>query len=150
MFAFRIWIYRTEQYLWVYVLYLRMDFLDIGIKKHHHRRQEHLWLKESWNGDGDCVTFHRLTAYHLFLEATFTTGMSLGYPLWSTSELFFTKHWTEFIGNMPTPTTTRAFVGYLSFFRGKVRVTRFTQKPCGLKNVFKAYPGYQATSISSK
>ena len=29
---------------------------------------------------------------------------------------FFRRHLTEFIGNMPPPTTTRAFVGYLSFF----------------------------------
>ena len=38
---------------------------------------------------------------------------------------------------MQTPTTTRAFVGYLSFFRGKVRVSRFTQKRFGSKNVLK-------------
>ena len=38
---------------------------------------------------------------------------------------------------MPTPTKTRAFAGYLSFFRGKVRVSRFTQKPFGSKNVVK-------------
>ena len=53
------------------------------------------------------------------------------------SELFFTRHLPEFIGNMPRPTTTRAFVGYLSFFRGKVRVSRFTQKPFCSKNVLK-------------
>ena len=38
---------------------------------------------------------------------------------------------------MQTPTTTRAFVGYLSFFRGKLRVSRFTQKRFGSKNVLK-------------
>ena len=57
--------------------------------------------------------------------------------LWLSSELFFTRHLPEFIGNMQTPTTTRAFVGYLSFFRGKVRVSRFTQKRFGSKNVLK-------------
>ena len=45
----------------------------------------------------------------------------------SSSELFFTRHLPEFIGNMPTPTTTRAFVKYLSFFQEKVRVNRFSQ-----------------------
>ena len=38
---------------------------------------------------------------------------------------------------MPTPTTTRAFVGYLSFFPGKVRVSRLTQKPFGSRNVLR-------------
>ena len=111
-----------------------MGFLDIGIKK------ENLWLLSKV--DGDCVTSHGLTTYHRFLgsyfEATLTTGMARGTDtLWSSSELFFTRHLPEFIGNMLTPTTTRAFVGYLSFFRGKVRVSRFTQKPFGSKNVLK-------------
>ena len=58
-----------------------MGFLDIGIKKHQgQHRQEHLWLLS--NGDGDRVTFHRLTAYHLFLasyfDATLTTGIARG------------------------------------------------------------------------
>ena len=118
-----------------------MGFLDIGIKRHQEQhRQENLWLLSKV--DGDCVTSHRLTAYHLFLgsyfEATITTSMARGTDnLWSSSELFFTRYLPEFIGNMPTPTTTRAFVGYLSFFRGKVRVSRFTQKPFGSKNVLK-------------
>ena len=118
-----------------------MGFLDIGIKKHQGQHgQENLWLLSKV--DGDCVTSHGLTAHHLFLgsyfEATLTTGMAPGTDtLWSSSELFFTRHLPEFIGNMPTPTTTRAFVGYLSFFRGKVRVSRFTQKPFGSKNVLK-------------
>ena len=41
--------------------------------------------RASWllsNGDGDCVTFHRLPAYHLFLtsyfDATLTTGIARG------------------------------------------------------------------------
>ena len=59
------------------------------------------------------------------------------HTLWSSSELFFTRHLSEFIGNMPTPTTTQAFVGYLSSVRRKVRVSRFTQKPFGSKNVLK-------------
>ena len=54
-------------------------------------------------------------------------------------ELFFTRHWTEFIGNMPPPTTTQAFFGYLSFFIRKVRVAD-SRKPFGLKNVFKSPP----------
>ena len=118
-----------------------MGFLDIGIKKHQgQHRQGNLWLLS--NVDGDCVTSHGLTAYHLFLgsyfEAALTNGMARGTnTLWSSSELFFTRHLPEFIGNMPTPTTTRAFVGYLSFFRGKVRVSRFTQKRFGSKNVLK-------------
>ena len=117
-----------------------MGFLDTGIKKHQEHRQENLLLLSKVHGD--CVTSHGLTAYHLFLgsyfEATLTTGMARGTDtLWSSSELFFTRHLPEFIGNMPTPTKTRAFVGYLSFFRGKVRVSRFTQKPFGSKNVVK-------------
>ena len=55
----------------------------------------------------------------------------------SSSELFFTRHLPEFIGNMPTPTTTRAFVGYLPFSRGKGRVSIFTQKPFRSKNILK-------------
>ena len=90
----------------------------------------------------DCVTSHGLTAYHLFLgsyfEATPATGMARGTDtLWSRSELFFTRHLAEFIGNIPTTTTTRAFVGYLSFFWGKVRVSKLMQKPFGSKNVLK-------------
>ena len=118
-----------------------MGFRDIGIKKHQgQHRQENLWLLSKV--DGDCVTSHGLTAYHLFLgsyfEATLTTGMARGTDtLWSSSELFFTRHLPEFIGNMPTLTTTRAFVEYLLFFRGNVRVSRFTQKPFGSKNVLK-------------
>ena len=139
--------YRTEQYLWVYVSYLRMGFPDIGIKKHDYRRQEHLWLKRRRR----LRNFSQIDRLPPVFGLVFWSNtLSLGYPLWSTSEFFFTKHLTKFIGNMPSPTTTRAFVGYLSFFRGKVRVSRFTQKPYGLKNVFKAYPGYEATSISSK
>ena len=125
----------------MYISYLSVGFLDIGIKKHQGQpRQENLWLLSKV--DGDCVTSHGLTAYHLFLgsyfEATLTTGVARGSDtLWLSSELFFTRHLPEFIGNMPTPTTTRAFVGYLSFFRGKVRVSRFTQKPFGSKNFIK-------------
>ena len=87
----------TEQCLWVYFSYLSMGFLDIGIKKHQGQRRQ--------NGDGDCVTFHRLTAYHLFmasyLDATLTTGIARGTDtLWSSSENFFTRHLTEFIIKM--------------------------------------------------
>ena len=57
-----------------------MGFLDIGLKKHQRQhRQEHLWLSK---GDGDCVTFHGLTAYHLFVasffDATHTNGVARG------------------------------------------------------------------------
>ena len=70
--------------------------------------------------------------------AGISTGMARGTDtLWLSSELFFTRHLPEVIENMPTPTTARAFVGYLSFFRGKVRVSRFTQKRFGSKNVLK-------------
>ena len=53
----------------------------LELKKHQgQHRQEHLWLL--LNGDGDCVTFLRLTAYHLFLasyfDATLTTGIARG------------------------------------------------------------------------
>ena len=70
-----------------------------NIKDSMHR-QEHLWLLS--NGDGDCVTFHRLTAYHLFLAsyfvATLTTGTERGSDtLWSSSEIFFTRQLTEFM-----------------------------------------------------
>ena len=41
----------------------------LEIKKHQRQhRQEHLPLLSN---DGDCVTFHRLTAYHLFLGSHF-------------------------------------------------------------------------------
>ena len=54
-------------------------FLVIEIKKHQgQHRQEHLCLLS--NGDGDCVTFLRLTAYSLFLalcfDATLTSGIA--------------------------------------------------------------------------
>ena len=53
----------------------------LELKKHQgQHRQEHLWLL--LNGDGDCVTFLRLTAYHLLLasyfDATLTTGIARG------------------------------------------------------------------------
>ena len=114
-----------------------MGFLDTGNKKHQgQHRQEHLRLLSN---DGDCVTFHRLTAYHLFLGSHFD-GTLASRGARHGSELFFTRHWAEFIGNMPPPTTTWAFFGYLSFFMRKVRVSRFSQKPFGLKNVFKSPP----------
>ena len=114
-----------------------MGFVDIGNKKHQgQHRQKHLRLLSN---DGDCVTFHRLTADHLFLGSHFD-GTLGSRGAWHRSELFFTRHWTEFIGNMPPPTTTQAFFGYLSFFIRKVRVSTFTQKPFGLKNVFKSPP----------
>ena len=48
---------------------------------------------------------------------------------------FFARHLTEFIGNMPPPTTTRAFVGYLSFFLEKFlqadsRINHLASKMC--------------------
>ena len=114
-----------------------MGFLDTGNKKHQgQHRQEHLRLLSN---DGDCVTFHRLTAYHLFLGSHFD-GTLASRGARHGSELFFTRHWAEFIGNMPPPPTTWAFFGYLSFFMRKVRVSRFSQKPFGLKNVFKSPP----------
>ena len=71
--------YREEQCLWVYVSYLSLSFLDIGIKIHQGQHlHEHLWLLSDC--DGDCVTYHRVTAYHLFLDSYFdatpTTGMA--------------------------------------------------------------------------
>ena len=46
-----------------------MDFLDTGNKKHQGQHwQEHLRLLSN---NGDYVTFHRLTAYHLFLGSHF-------------------------------------------------------------------------------
>ena len=128
---------RTEQCLRVYVSYLSIGFLDIGIKKHQGQHRQHLWLLSN---DGDCVTFHRLTAYHMFwgsyFDATLTsTDMARGTDtLWLTVKLFLTGHLTVFIGNMPPP-INRAFAGFLSFFLRKVRVSRFTQKPFGLKCV---------------
>ena len=62
----------------MYVSYLSMGFLDIGIKKTSRAAS----ARESLIApkDGDCVTSHGLTAYHLFLgsyfEATLTTGMA--------------------------------------------------------------------------
>ena len=58
-----------------------MGFLDIRIKKHQgQHRQENLSLLSIV--DGDCVTSHGLSAYHLFLgsylEATLATGMTGG------------------------------------------------------------------------
>ena len=146
--------YRTEQCLWVYVSYLSMGFLDTGIKKHQEHRQENLLLLSKVHGD--CVTSHGLTAYHLFLgsyfEATLTTDMARGADtLWSSSELFFTRHLEYLIYRfMPKPTSSRAFVGYLSFVRGKVLGKQIHAKTIWLKKCFKAYPWYEATSISSK
>ena len=100
--------YRTEQCLWVYVSYLSMGFLDIRIKTHQgQHRQEHLWLLCLLsNGDGNCITFHRLTAYTTsflvsYVDATLTTGIALGTDtLWLSSEIFFTRHLTEFMIKM--------------------------------------------------
>ena len=94
--------YRTEKCLWVYVSYLSMGFLDTGIKKTSRTasaRASLIWLL--LNGDGDCITFLRLTVYHLFLasyfDATLTIGIARGTDsLWSSSEIFFTRHLTEF------------------------------------------------------
>ena len=140
--------YRTEQCLWVYVSYLSMGFLDIGIKKHQGQHwQENLWLLSKV--DGDCVTSHGLTAYHLFLgsyfEATLTTGMARGTDtLWSSSELFSTRHIPEFIGNMPTPTTTntssirRVFVDFPRKSLGKqIYAKTVGSETIGSKNVLK-------------
>ena len=48
---------------------------------------------------------------------------------------FFTRHLNEFIENMPPPTTTRAFAGYLSFFLRKFwqavsRINHLVLKMC--------------------
>jgi len=124
----------------VYVSYLSMGFPDIGIKKHQgQHRRENLWLLSKV--DGDCVTPHGLTAYHLFLgsyfKATLTNGMARSTDtLWSSSELFFPRHLPEFIGNMPTLTTTRAFVGYLSFFSRKSSGKQIHAKTIWLKKCF--------------
>ena len=82
----------------MYVSYLNMGFLDIGNKKHQgQHQQEHLRLLLN---DGDCVTFHRLTAYHQFLglhfDGTLTScGMRHGSELSSRDiELNLSKYAT--------------------------------------------------------
>ena len=142
--------YRTEQYLWVYVSYLRMGFLDIGIKKHHHRWQEDLWLKRRRRLRNFSQIDRLPPVFGLvFWSNTYdwhVPRLSFMINFWTLLHKTFNWLYRKYA----TPTTTRTFVGYLSFFRGKVRVSRFTQKPCGLKNVFKAFSGYEATRVSSK
>ena len=131
--------YRAEQCLWVYVSYLNMGFLDIGIKKHPgQHRQENLWLLSKVNGD--CTdwplttcSWARISRPHL--QLAWRAALILYDKVLNSSsrEIYLNLY----IGNMPTPTATQAFVGYLSFVRGKVRVSRFTQKPFGSKNVLK-------------
>ena len=128
--------YRTEQCLWVYVSYLSMGFLDIGIKKHQDSRASARESFAALKGPRRLRYFSRIDRLPpvlglVFRGNTYDWHDGRHWYLRSSSELFFTRHLPEFIGNMPTPTTTRAFVGYLSFFRGKVRVSRFTQKPFG-------------------
>ena len=143
--------YRTEQCLWVYVSYLSMGFLDIGIKKHQEHRRENLLLLSKVHGD--CVTSHGLTAYHLFLgsyfEATLTTGMARGTDtLWLSSELFFTFTWIyrKYADTINNSSICRVFV----VFSRKSSGTHIHAKNIWLKKCFEAYPGYEAKSISSK
>ena len=51
---------------------------------------------------------------------------------------------------MPPPITTRTFVGVFVVYSTKSSGKQIRQKPFGSKNVFKAHPGYEAKSISSK
>ena len=147
--------YRTEQCLWVYVSYLSKGFLDIGIKKN---------TKDSiGKGIFDC--FQRATEIALL----FTDWP----PLPPVFGLVFRRNTNA--GSVPSTDTLFKFLTLLHktftwiyrkyaktnsnnssiclvfvVFRGKVWVSRFTQKPFGLRHVFKAYPRYEATSISSK
>ena len=64
-----------------------MGFLDTGNKKHQgQHRQEHLRLLSN---DGDCVTFHRLTAYHLFLGSHFDGN---AYLVWRAARIWTLLH----------------------------------------------------------
>ena len=124
--------YRTEQCLWVYISYLCMGFQDTGIKKHQgQHRQENLWLLSKVYED--YVTTHGLTAYHLFLgsyfEATLTTGMARGTDtLWLSSELFFTRHLPRIYGKYAKTNNNSSICRvFVVFYRGKVRLSRFTQ-----------------------
>ena len=125
-----------------------MGFLDTGNKKHHgQHREEHLRLLSN---NGHCVIFHRLTAYHLFLGSHSTERLqprvARGTDL-NSSSLDIELNVSEICHHYQQH---ERFFGYLSFFPRKFRVSRFTQKPFGLKNVFTAHPGFEAKSISSK
>ena len=145
--------YRTEQCLWVYVSYLSMGFLDIGIKKHQgQHRQENLWLLSKV--DEDCVTSHGLTAYHLFLgsyfEATLTTGMTRGTDTYgqvlSSSSRDIYLSLTEICQHQQQ---LEHLSGICRFFEEKFGQADSRKNHLAQK-CFKAYHGYEATSISSK
>ena len=114
-----------------------MGFLDTGNKKHQgQHRQEHLRLLSN---DGDCVTFHRLTAYHLFLGSHFDGTLASRRALRNTSNV-----WRDIELNLSEichhHQQHEIFSGICRFIIRKVRVSRFTQKPVGLKNVFESPP----------
>ena len=108
-----------------------MGFLGTGNKKHQgQHRQEHLRLLSN---NGDCVTFHRLAAYHMFLGSHFDGTLAASCGARHGSELFFTRHWTEFIGNMPPLPTTRAFFRVLVVFSTKSSGKQIHAKTIWLK-----------------
>ena len=130
-----------------------MGVLDIGIEKHQgQHRQENLLLLSI---DGDCVTSHGLTAYHLFLgsyfEATPTTGMARGtdgfmIKFWTLLHETFTWIYRKYAKTNNNTSICRVFVVFPRKSSGK----QIHAKTIWLKKCFKAYPGYEATSISSK
>ena len=67
-----------------------MGFLDIATNKTSRTASARASLAALKRRRTDCLTFHRLTAYHLFLasyfDATLTTGIARGTgTLWSSS-----------------------------------------------------------------
>ena len=119
---------RTEKCLRVYVSYLSMGFLDTGNKKTSRttlarassaapKRRRLCYFSQI-----DClppVFGARISTERLPCVACGTDLNSSSQDIHQQHELFF---------------------GYLSFFLRKVRVSRFTRKPFGLKNVFKTPP----------
>ena len=76
-------------------------------------------------------------AYHLFLGSHFDGN---AYLVWCAARIWTLLHEAlKWICRKYASTNdnTPSFCRYLSFFLRKVRVSRFTQKPFGLKNVIK-------------
>ena len=139
--------YRTEQCLWVYVSYLSIGFLDIGIKK------ENLWLLSK--GIRRLRYFLRIDHLPPVLGLVFRGntydwhGARHGYfviKFWTLLHETFTWIYRKYADTNNNSSICRVFVVFSRKRSGK----QIHAKTIWLKKCFKAYPGYEATSISSK